>query len=119
MLVDHDDPRLNELGLEGAVIELTLDPASLRPRPLGAGQTDDMGRFDIPIDQAGVGVLDYQLGILCRLDGHRPVWQVVPIPPAKRRLLIMMVRGPDRRSRTGDGLNEMLKMQQRHLNEPR
>lgn len=119
LVVDNDDPRLNQLGVEGAVIELTLDPRSLRPRSLGAGQTDGTGQFDIPIDQAGAGVLDYQLGILCRLEGHQSIWQIVPMPSTKRRLLIMMAPGHNRHSPTGNRLNEVLKIQQRLLREPR
>lgn len=119
LVVDDNDPRLNQFGIEGAVIELTLDPTSLRPRPLGAGQTDGTGQFDIPIDQAGAGILDYQLGILCRLEGHQSVWKVVPMPSSKRRLLIIMAPGHNRHAPTGHRLNEVQKIQQRLLREPR
>ena len=121
LLVDHDDPRLKQVGLGGAVIELTLDPNSMHPRPLGAAMTGRDGEFDIPIDQAGAGVLEYQLGIMCRLDGYRTIWQIIQLPSSKRQLLIIMTPGPhgapgpSRVPPNQDILKDTLQMQDRWL----
>ncbi|MAE67513.1 MAG: hypothetical protein CMJ18_24910 [Phycisphaeraceae bacterium] len=93
--VDENDTRLYSGGLAGAAIELTVDPASMHPRPLSPAVTDANGQFSVPIDELGAGLLEYELAILCRHKGFRPLYQVVQVPGRRQRLLIRMTPGPD------------------------
>ena len=94
LVVKSDDPRLVHSGLAGAVIEMTLDPASMSPSTIGTFTTGDKGTFEALLEETGVGVLEYELGILCRAAGHRSVYQTMAVPRSDRRLLIVMVPGP-------------------------
>lgn len=113
--VEPRDPRLAQRGLEGALIELTLDPSSMRPVALGIIEADDLGRFDIPLEQAGVGFLEYDLGILCRAPGHMATYQVISVPPAGRQLLVLMARGRDTGPPAPDVLRETLELKEQLL----
>ncbi len=108
LVVDDDDPRLAQHGLSGAVIELTVEPNSLRPKSLGAAMTDDHGQFDMAIDQPGAGLLEYDIGILCRLDGYRSHYETLLLPGSNRRLLIIVHEGRGVNRAKGDLLQETL-----------
>ncbi|MEM9881827.1 MAG: hypothetical protein AAF800_02780, partial [Planctomycetota bacterium] len=56
-LVNRRDPRLERFGLPGAELELWLDPDRLRPRRVGRAVTDADGRFAMPVDAEGAGLL--------------------------------------------------------------
>ena len=115
LVVDHDDPRLDQIGLSGAVLDLTMDPNSLRPTSFGPSMTDERGRFDITIDQLGAGFLEYELGILCRLNGYRSLSQNLPMPSSRRWLLVMMTKGRDTHPVGQDVLQETLEWKDRLL----
>lgn len=112
--LDGDDPQLNRPGLAGAVLELTLDPSSMHPKPLGAVMTDQRGRFEFAVDHVGAGLLDYQLGILCRAEGYKSQWTQLSLPSGRRRLLIQMVEGRDTGPLRRNTLQETLEMSE-HL----
>ena len=96
LLVRADEPRLAQIGLTGAVIELTLDPSSISPKSLGTFRADDEGRFRAALEQSGIGLLEYELGILCRAAGHRSVYQTMAVPPSDSRLLIILEPGSEK-----------------------
>ncbi len=95
LVLNPDEPRLDRPGLAGAVIELALDPSSMSPRPLGTFTADGQGRFAAALDHPGIGVLDFELGILCRAGGHRSVYQTMALPRSDRRLLVVMSPGTE------------------------
>ncbi len=106
-IVEPDDPRLSELGIADATIELTLDPVSLRPRSLGKAVAKSDGTFDVPIDAAGVGFLEYDISLYVRSRGFAPVDSgPMALPPNGKRLLIVMGAGEDRPRRNENLLEE-------------
>lgn len=103
-IVEPDDPRMSELGIADATVELTLDPVSLRPTSLGKTITRSNGTFNIPIDAAGVGFLEYDISLYVRSRGFMPVDSgPMALPPDGKRLLIVMAAGKDK-PRDGENL---------------
>ena len=110
VIVDKDDEQLDRHGLAGAVVELTLDPNSMSPKVLGTVITDATGRFQIPIDAFGVGVLEYDLGMLCRLGDHQPVYQTMRLPASGKCVLVVMAPGRDATHEVQDLIAETLRL---------
>ena len=93
MVVDASDERLQSIGLPGARVEFVLDPNTLRPIPAGTVLADEFGRFELPVDEAGAGFLQYALCVRATLRNFGTVWQQMPLPPAGKRLIIVMAEG--------------------------
>lgn len=93
MVVDASDERLQSIGLPGARVEFVLDPNTLRPIPAGMAVTDEFGRFELPLDEAGAGLLEYELGVRATLRRFGTVWQQMPLPRAGKWLIIVMAEG--------------------------
>ena len=110
LVVNDDDPRLDEPGMGGAIITLTLDPQRLDARHLGSFVTDRYGRFDVPINETGAGFLEYDLDVLCRLAGYQAVQQRVRLPGSGKRLLIIMAPGRDTFRTDPDILDQTLRL---------
>ncbi|MDX1681498.1 MAG: hypothetical protein R3336_00125 [Phycisphaeraceae bacterium] len=110
MVVDRDDDRLDSDGMAGAVVELTLDPNSLSPKRVGAAVTDDQGRFTITVGETGAGFLEYEAGLLVRMDGHKTVWQTLPLPSSRQAVVILMEPGAAGNPRPRDIIEETLEM---------
>ncbi len=110
VVTEPDNPNFEQRGLGDVTIELTLDPGSISPRSLGTQLTDGEGRFRFPIDAAGAGVLEYELGVLCRSKGYQTLYQTLPMPPKSRRLLIVMAPGSVPPSEAEDVIGETLRL---------
>lgn len=94
-VVAEGDPRLRARGIEGASVELTVDPKSMRPRRLAAVMTDRDGRFVMPIDELGAGFLEYKLAVRCSIDGYQTAYQTLKLPSRSKSLLITIAAGRD------------------------
>ncbi|MEM9883351.1 MAG: hypothetical protein AAF800_10575, partial [Planctomycetota bacterium] len=94
-LVNRRDPRLERFGLPGAELELWLDPDRLRPRRTGRAVTDADGRFAMPVDAEGAGLLMLDVHLDTRRDGFASVSDafVLPGAGADRRIVVTMKRG--------------------------
>ncbi len=106
-LVKAGDPRLDLAGLDGAVLELRLDPRSLGSESLGGTATQTDGSFEMPLDVFGAGFLEYELGVLARSPGYNSAEGVVKMPGPKQRLLIILARGADRYQPKDDPLKDL------------
>jgi hypothetical protein len=95
LVVDSDDPRLKEIGLDRVRIEGILDPVSMRPKKLRSSASDDLGRFNLPIDASGAGFLEYEIHLLFRRTGFRPSQTIMALPSKDKRLIIIMAQGHD------------------------
>lgn len=95
LVLPTNDTRLHAPGIEGATVELAIDPSSMRPRPIPAVVTDSYGRFQIPVEALGAGVLEYELAVCCRAKGYETVYQTIQLPRRGRDVLISMVVGRD------------------------
>ena len=110
VLAQRDDPNLDQPGLGGVSIELTLDPGSIAPRSLGTQLTDPDGRFRFPIDAAGAGLLEYDVGILCRHQGYQSLYQTMPLPAKRRPMLIVLAPGNHSAAGPEDVIAETLRL---------
>ena len=110
MAVSADDERLAIFGLDGATVDVTVDPSSMQPRMIGVFSTDRDGRFEIPVDALGAGFLEYELAVCCRAEGYQTVYQTIQMPSRRKRLLIVMVAGRDTYEPTKDILEETQKL---------
>jgi len=110
LAVSADDARFKTFGLEGANVEVTIDPLSMQPRVIGVFSTDRDGRFEIPIDALGAGFLEYELAICCRAEGYQTVYQTIQMPSRRKKLLIVMVAGRDTYEPKKDILKETQKL---------
>ena len=97
-------------GLDGAVVELTLDPGSLSPKDAGKGVADSRGRFAVELDELGAGVLEYRLGVFARRSGHKTLWQTLRVPERDERLLIVLTPGKGGERPEKDLVDETLEM---------
>ena len=94
-MVDSDDSRLLQPGLAGVTVEVTLDPSEMKPIPQAPASSDGAGRFSMPIQATGAGVLQYQALVVARLPGCKPANQLIPLPGPGQRLLITLAPGVD------------------------
>ncbi len=94
-VVNADDPRLQRSPLSDATVEFVLDPASIRPRDLGSVSTDDLGRFELEVAASGAGLLEYEVRVVARATGARSAWDVLALPGADKRVLIVLSPGRD------------------------
>jgi len=95
IIVDKDDPRLLEIGLDRVRVQATLDPVSMRPKKIRDIASDDLGRFNMPIDASGAGFLEYEIHLIFRRTGFKPSQTIMALPPKNKRLVIIMVQGHD------------------------
>jgi hypothetical protein len=109
-VVSDDDPRLNQQGVEGADVQVVIDPESLNRKILPEVQTDSTGRFAIPVGEPGAGFLEYQALVAAHAPGYRLATETIPLPPADKRLLITLPTGKDTYRPQDDILGETLKM---------
>jgi hypothetical protein len=95
-VVSRDDPRLQQGGLVHAQVVGTIDPESLNAERLRAVVTDEQGRFTLPVDATGAGMLEYKLGLFVRHTGFSPTEDTIDLPPSRKRLLIVLSPGEDK-----------------------
>lgn len=114
LIVAPDDPRLTRPGIPGATLALTLDPDTMRPISAGTTATDSRGRFSLPVGH-GAGLLMYSARIVIRRDGHQTAQTHMPLPPAGRRLLIILPPGTDTFKPATDFVDETLEMSRPYL----
>lgn len=100
-----DDPRLAEPGLASARVTAWLDPDRLSPEKIGEVTTDGAGRFALPIDAAGAGVLLMKIEVRGeRPPDHGSATAELDLPQRGRHLLITVVPGPDADPRSSGNL---------------
>lgn len=112
MVVDSDDPRLlSGEPIPEAVVEATLDPSSLGSTPLGRTVSDERGRFSLPVDATGAGMLEYEVEVIAHRPGYQSWQEVLQLPAGWKRVLIVLPPGEDRRRPgQGDILRETMRM---------
>jgi len=106
-----DDPRLAAPGLASARVTAWLDPERLSPERVGEVTTDGAGRFALPINASGAGVLMMDVEVRGqRPPDHGSATAVLELPRRGRRLLITLKPGPDADPRpAGNVLDQTLR----------
>jgi hypothetical protein len=95
VVVDADDPRLDQPGIGGAAVRLQTDPSKLNREVVGDAVTDEEGVFHIKVDRVGAGMFLYDVGVQARRSGFEPATLEFRLPPENRRVLVMMRPGRD------------------------
>ncbi len=93
VIVDKDDPRLEEPGLSGVLVEVTLEPESMRPKNAGADVTAGDGTFGLPIRETGAGLLEYEASVTASRKEFKTLFWQFQLPSSSRRMLIIMEEG--------------------------
>ena len=120
MVVDQHDPRLQQPGLNGASVEVIVDPASLGRKRLPVVTSEDDGTFAAPVGEPGAGFLQYDIRVLSQMKGRQTAERELPLPGSDKRLLIVLSPGRDTHQREGDPnafLKETLEMSEPYLSE--
>jgi hypothetical protein len=105
LVVDQNDPRLNQPGIPGVAIDLMIDPQSLNRKPGGSEVSMADGSFAVPVQEFGAGVLEYQLGVVAVRNGFAPTETTAAMPAFHQRLLILMVKGQNNYRKPEDPLD--------------
>lgn len=98
LIVDRDDPRITESNPSAgsAVIEGIFEPNTPSERQsLGRTVADGQGRFSIPVDAFGAGLLEYEAQLLVRREGHQAAIDTIDLPSRRKRVLITLPLGRD------------------------
>jgi len=111
VVVEADDPRLDWPGMGTTRIRATIDPDRLSRQDAGQTQADFDGWFSLPIDQAGAGLLEYDVLIVGQLKGYASASQKMSLPASDKRVLILLAPGDHRYTPPYDDIvNETLKL---------
>ena len=114
VVVNKDDPRLQAEGLPSASVSVTLDPDSMRPKPVGTAMTDSRGRFSLPIGE-GAGFLIYETHIVAQRGDHHTAETIIGLPNANQRLLIVLPPGKDTWKPSVDFVDETMRMSEPYM----
>jgi hypothetical protein len=107
--MDAGDPRLEPAGLARAIVQVTVDPNAISPKPLPAVMTDEKGRFSIEIPEPGAGFLEYEVALSVRHPLCRPQETLMLLPGSDKRLLVILQPGPDVPPRRDNILEDTLR----------
>lgn len=105
-IVEADDPRLAGPPIEGATIEVLIDPDKGSRKLLPSSLSDEQGRFEVPVDVPGAGVLEYEVLVVGRAAKKSPAQGTMPLPAKSRKVLVILADGQDRPVGSGDTINE-------------
>lgn len=96
LLVEEGDPRLDEPGLPGVQMKLTVDPGKIERKVVAQEVSGPSGEVSLPVDELGAGLLDFTVGVIARKPGFSPAEGTFMLPKGGRtRLLIIMAPGRD------------------------
>ncbi len=121
-VVDGDDARLTEENPTGggALVMAVLEPDTpTETKALGRHITDGQGRFKIPVDAFGSGVLEYEVQIVARREGHQGAMETINLPRGSKRVLITLPLGRDTLVVPEDYLDRTLRDADPYLNQNR
>jgi len=95
-IVDSGDPRLAGTAVADARVQGMLDPNKIRSKPLPLVMTDDNGRFAIPIEDPGAGLLEYTFTLYPDADGYGTppgAGTAMALPPPGKQVLVVLAAG--------------------------
>ena len=102
--VPGDDPRYTRDygdsdgqgdGVANASVVVMLDPARASREVVARGRTDAQGRFAVPVDVPGPGLLMHDLQLTVQRQGFVGLVQDIELPRGSDRLLVEMPAGRD------------------------
>ncbi|MEM9415825.1 MAG: hypothetical protein AAGA29_10160 [Planctomycetota bacterium] len=112
LVLDADDPRFTreDYSGAGATVSAIFEPGrGIGSERLGRFTADEDGLFAVPIDEAGVGLLQYEVELVARRQGHQSAVATIVIPGRGKRVLITLPVGTDTLRRPEDFVEETLR----------
>ncbi len=95
-VVDKDDHRLDaEGGVSGVLLRLQLDPGRINQRNIAEQTSGEDGKFTLPVDEFGAGVIELEGGLLARRHGFKSAEGVFVVPGNSKRILVVLEPGRD------------------------
>lgn len=111
-VVDPSDPRLKAPGVDGALLDLVLDPQRVSRKHAGRGVSNESGDFSVPVGEFGAGVLLFDALITAEKHGFIPAEEVLPLPGQDKRVLITLQRGIAPRTPVRENLRDEIRRYQ-------
>ncbi len=105
-IVDESDARLRGRGITGVNVEIWSDPEKLNRKRVASQFSDAGGEFALPFDEAGAGLLQYDVRIVAEREGYTGTEQSMTLPSSSRRVLIIMKPGASRTPKENESLLE-------------
>ncbi len=115
VVVGADDPRLTGPPVADASVQVVIDPNSAGRTVLPLTWSDESGRFTLPVDKLGAGALEYEMLVIGRAPKKNPAEAVLDLPPAKKRVLIVLADGRDRDVRAENPWRDAQEQIDRHF----
>ncbi|XAL98765.1 hypothetical protein OT109_14395 [Phycisphaeraceae bacterium D3-23] len=112
IVLDADDPRFarEDYTGAGASVSAIYEPGrGIGSEKLGRFVADQDGMFSVPIDHVGMGMLDYEVELVARRQGHQSAIATIRIPGRGKRVLITLPVGVDTLRRPEDIVDETLR----------
>ncbi len=92
-VVKSNSALLEQRGLAGAAVWVTVDPKEIRPKRIGPVMTDEQGRFSINPKAFGGGLLEYEVEIAVAGKNYQTVMQRMPLPGSGKTVYVELVPG--------------------------
>lgn len=117
-VLEKDDERFRQPGLAGAQVAVTVDPGRLNRTSFGPAAADEDGRFALPVDKTGAGLLEYDAQVIGQLQGYQAAEQTLRLPSQSKRVLITLAPGSDSARREEPNLlDETIRLSEPYLRE--
>ncbi len=94
-VVDKDDPRLDWPAVEGAQVDLIVEPSDLNRERMNPQFSGADGAVRVPVKKVGAGLIKFEVSVSARRSGFRSSHGVFDLPKKSRRLLVVMAPGDD------------------------
>lgn len=107
-VVDAEDPRLDQIGIEDARVQVTLDPLKPARQRLPLVRSRGDGSFAVPVDEVGAGMLQYDVEVRGEAAGFRGAVEQFPLPGRSKRVLIQLAPGQGGRRGPAPGQDDFL-----------
>lgn len=95
VIVNPDDPRLEQDGVPGANVSLSVDPSRAQRKLLARQSSGETGELEFRIEELGAGMIEYDMGVSARRAGFQRAEGYFKLPTKDKRVLIVLTPGRD------------------------
>lgn len=95
VIVNPDDPRLEQDGVPGANVSLSVDPSRAQRKLLARQSSGETGELEFRIEELGAGMIEYDMGLSARRAGFQRAEGYFKLPTKEKRVLIVLTPGRD------------------------
>lgn len=115
LVVDRDDPRLDQAGIADVDVQMVLDPKRLNRELLDHAVSDSYGRFVLNVNTIGGSYLQNDVRVAAQAPGYAPAVRDMSLPGASKALLITLTSGSGTAGVREDLLDETLRLGEPYL----